>query len=375
MALPPLPEGAEVIELPPLPIGAESVQETYFDIPGPPEGPMPKEEPLHPSLSRTLANFFSGGKYNTFQDIAFGGEKPEESFLGKAGQLIHSSGIEGLTGIGKVGQVGSAVSKAGSLMPELPNVSKYVEPVVNAVKKAPSAIFGKTSGVIDPKAIDTAYKIGKLENPELSALLNEGKKIPFMPESRAIYNYARELGLDHDTALLAEHYDKSSKGAWGLWNEAKAQGIKFPSYEDFSKLNLPEQMKLAMQAGVDLGTYSPQKGGAKLAMLAHAPSILSGNFSSIPALIAQSPRIVGNIAHGLGRASAVTGRYVDKGRDSLEKSFNAIKPSIDEYSNQMLGVTGANSKKPKELKKADGGSIPLSLRHVYFHRKARGGSV
>jgi hypothetical protein len=53
-----------------------------------------------------------------------------------------------------------------------------------------------------------------------------------------------------------------------------------------------------------------------------------------------------------------------------------------------LGLTGAEmlkdylfpyesvtKKKPKELKKADGGSIPLSLRHVYFHRKARGGSV
>ena len=49
-----------------------------------------------------------------------------------------------------------------------------------------------------------------------------------------------------------------------------------------------------------------------------------------------------------------------------------------------LGLSGAEAlrdsmyksvvkKRPKEVKMADGGSVPISLKHVSFHRKKRNG--
>lgn len=266
-------------------------------------------------ITDKLAEILSGGKYGTMQDLAYGGEKPESSLLGKAGQLIHQSGVEGLSGIGPLGQTETVATAIGQ---NIPNIAKYTAPITENLSKIPSAILGKTSGIIDPKAINVAYQVGKSNSPELKAALLAGKEIPIMPESRMIYNYARQLGLPHDIASTAEHYNASEKGAWGLWNAAKAQGVKFPSFEDFSKLNLPEQLKLATQAGVDLGTYLPQNKLAKgllegegvaagASMLGHLPAALQGLVSAklLPALALQSPRIVGNIAQGAGATAAM----------------------------------------------------------------------
>ena len=249
------------------------------------------------------------------QDLIYGGEKPEESTLGKVGQIAHQSGIEGTMGIGPLGQTGTLATSIGQ---NIPNIAKYTEPVTNALSKIPSAVLSRTSGVIDPKAINVAYQVGKSGSPELKAAMEGGKEIPIMPESRMIYNYARQLGLPHDIAATAEHYNNSEKGAWGLWNAAKEQGIKFPSFDDFSKLNLPEQLKLAQQAGVDLGTYLPQtklakallegEGGvAGLGAIGHLPAILQSlvSLKMLPAMALQSPRIVGNMAYGAGKAANV----------------------------------------------------------------------
>lgn len=275
-----------------------------------------KIEPVkEKGLLDKAATAISGGKFGSMQDLIYGGEKPEESTLGKAGQIVRQSGIEGLQGIMPVGQTESAMVALGQ---NIPNVSKYTKPIAQALSKVPSTVLGKTSGVIDPKAINVAYQVGKSGSPELEAALAAGKEIPIMPESRMIYNYARQLGLPHDLAAQAEHYNAAEKGAWGLWNAAKAEGKKFPAFEDFSKLNLPEQLKLAEQAGVDLGTYLPQNKLAKalvegegaaagLGVLGHLPSILQGLVSAkmLPAMALQSPRVVGNLAYGAGKAAKV----------------------------------------------------------------------
>lgn len=269
------------------------------------------QQPKPKSFLDKTAQALSGGKYGSMQDLAYGGETPADSLLGKAGQLLHQSGIEGLAGVGPVGQVSSTMTAIGQ---NIPNVAKYTAPIGEALSKIPSTILGKTSGIIDPKAINVAYQVGKSGNPELQAAMAAGKEIPIMPESRMIYNYARQLGLPHDIAATAEHYNNTEKGAWGLWNAAKAQGVKFPAFEDFSKLDLPEQIKLAQQAGVDLGTYLPQNkmanalakgtsGAAGLGALGHLPAVLQGLVSAklLPALAVQSPRIVGNMAQGAGK--------------------------------------------------------------------------
>jgi len=285
----------------------------YNDIPSPMSNV--KAQPRQKTLLDKTAEMLSGGKFGSMQDFVYGGERPADSMLGKAGQIIQQSGIEGLQGIGQLGQVSPAMTAIGQ---NIPNMGKYAKPVTDALSKIPAAVLGKTSGIIDPKAINVAYQVGKSGSPELKAAMAAGKEIPIMPESRMVYNYARQLGLPHDIASTAEHYNASEKGAWGLWNAAKAAGTKFPSFEDFSKLNLPEQIKLATQAGVDLGTYLPQNKLAKgllegegimagASTLGHLPAILKGLVSAkmLPLVALQSPRIVGNMAKGAGSTARV----------------------------------------------------------------------
>jgi hypothetical protein len=59
-----------------------------------------------------------------------------------------------------------------------------------------------------------------------------------------------------------------------------------------------------------------------------------------------------------------TGMAASAGISGIEALKNALFPykSVVEEKRPM----------PPQIKKADGGHIPLSLRDVYFHRKARG---
>lgn len=288
----------------------------YNDIPSPMSNV--KAQPRQKTLLDKTAEMLSGGKFGSMQDLVYGGQRPADSMLGQAGQIARQSGIEGLQGIGQVGQVSPAMTAVGQ---NIPNMGKYTKPITEALSKVPSAVLGRTSGIIDPKAINVAYQVGKSGSPELKAAIAAGQEIPMMPESRMVYNYARQLGLPHDIASTAEHYNATEKGAWGLWNAAKAAGTKFPSFEDFSKLNLPEQIKLATQAGVDLGTYLPQKKLAQalakgtdataiLGALGHLPAALQGMVSLklLPLMALQSPRIIGKAAQTAGSTARVAGK-------------------------------------------------------------------
>ena len=89
----------------------------------------------------------------------------------------------------------------------------------------------------------------------------------------------------------------------------------FPKYEDYSKLNLPEKLELAKAAGIDLGSWLPQGKIAKglvegeaglggLGLMGHIPAALKGlaSWHLLPAMFLQSPRIVGKLAYGAGKA-------------------------------------------------------------------------
>jgi hypothetical protein len=101
------------------------------------------------------------------------------------------------------------------------------------------------------------------------------------------------------------------------------------------------------------------------AAIAGFNTIASG-LGAIPALAPTNPLSAGlDVAKGVGMAGELVGLPLELAYKKW-RSAHPLPSAVKDYSEK---------KKPKELKKADGGSIPLSLKHVYFHRKARGGSV
>jgi hypothetical protein len=91
---------------------------------------------------------------------------------------------------------------------------------------------------------------------------------------------------------------------------------------------------------------------------------VAGGLSMIPALPPTNPLSIGlDTAKGLGMAGELIGL-------PLELAYQKYRSR-----NPLPNVKEIDKKKP--LKKAEGGPVvmPMSLRNVYFHRKARGGSV
>ena len=86
------------------------------------------------------------------------------------------------------------------------------------------------------------------------------------------------------------------------------------------------------------------------AAIARANAVSSG-FASIPA----SPYAPLDVVKGIGTIGEIGLTGAEQLKDLLFPKESVVK------------------KRPAELKKADGGVIPLSLRHVYFHRKKRNG--
>lgn len=298
----------------------------YDDIPSPMSNV--KAQPRQKTLLDRTAEMLSGGKFGSMQDLVYGGERPADSMLGQAGQIVRQSGIEGLQGIGQVGQVSPAMTAVGQ---NIPNMGKYTKPVTEALRKVPAAVLGKTSGVIDPNAINVAYQVGKSTSPELKAAISEGKDIPVV--NRMVYNYARQHGLPHEWAATAIDPTRGKRpdlqGSWDIYDKLEREGTAagkklweiFPKYEDFSKLNLPEQVKMAQQAGVDLGTYLPQKklaealakgadAAAVAGALGHLPAALQGlvSLKLLPLMALQSPRVIGKAAQTAGATARVAGK-------------------------------------------------------------------
>ena len=360
------------------------------------------------SITDKIAQTVSGGNYGTMQDVFYGGEKPDESVLGNFGQLVHNAGLEGLTGIGPVGQAimkGSKLaSKASEYVPEaipqiLTKIKEATAPVTEKIgevasnigtkiKGLPGEILGRTSGMIDPKAVNFLAKLEREGNPEIIKAIKEGADTPVV--NRMVYNYARQHGLDHDDAAKAVDMVRghsSGLGSWDIYDKKLEQGLSegkqiseiFPKYEDYSKLDLPSQLKLAKQAGVDMSTYLPQKKAGKaiagIEGLNFGPDIYHatrsvadmmqnlGSLKMLPLAMMQSPKVVGNTARVVGKAARITDKYI---APTVKKYAPAVLDAS--VTPQMLGSIGSAN---EGLKKAKGGMIPMSLRDVHYHRLNR----
>lgn len=324
--LPPLPKGAVFVEgdLPPLPEGATFVSSDR-SVPV----PMSEEE-------QALAE----KKWRDYQN----------SFKYKAGQFAEEGlrMLEGVPMLGPEVNIGKGafpylVSQSPSIEQGLSTVAKHLpniekisshplyqktasiaEPVVEAVsevaskageklKNIPSKVFGYTSRT-DPESLQMAYQIGKEGDPLLAKAFKAGKELELDDYSQMIYNYARKLGLPHEEALKATHYRQDLEtGAWNLWNKFKQQNpLGLPGWD---KASDTQKLKMAEQAGFDLGSILPTKKNAKamlgveggLGYLASVTPYLKHivNAKMLPLLGLQSPKIVGEMAYRAGQARRV----------------------------------------------------------------------
>lgn len=309
------------------------------------------------SFLDTLAQKISAGKSGTMQDLIYGNEAPAQSTLGKVGQIVQQSGLEGTTGIGPLGIVspmstkaGMTVSNAISSIPTItaetfPNAAKMASKVSAVVKDSPANILSFFSGK-DPEAFKVAYNIAKEGKGAIKdQLKNEyeaGIELQKKLGSQMNYNYARALGLPHDIAQKAVHYRQDvENGAWKLWNDYVAAHPDIPpAYIPFQGASNVEKLKLAQQAGVDLGRWSivPPKTGMPLTAVDVYD--MGKWLLGTPSTILKSPRIAGLFATTAGKtvnAGANAAQYIPS---ILQASKNSLSgPQLT----SLLGLLGNNN--------------------------------
>ena len=297
-----------------------------------------EDKPITPTeSSNKLLELISSGKAKDLQQFLYGGEKPEESTLGKVGQLIEQSGIEGLTGIGPIAETSAVIPKllstshplhkAAIELSQVPSeligkASEKILPIASKagekIKDVSASVLGSMSN-IHPEAYKTIYELYKAGNKELLDKLKNGTKFEKELLSDMIYNYSRKLGLPHELAKKPVDYTRGHPrglGAWDIWDKYAEQ---FPNidpallrikqgYKSFSNLSNAEKAKQAIQAGIDtsrLNIIPPKTGketigdylklGAKLT----APTFLHSPLATI----LESPRVARAIFSTAGRGA------------------------------------------------------------------------
>ena len=364
---PPLPKGAVFATdgLPPLPVGATLVPS---DASIPTMSADFESRPIAKKDANKLVEAISAGKAKDFEQFFYGGEKPSETRLGRFNQLMQQGGSDALIGMPVLGEVGPALSYLNAVS-DLPSISKLpiskkVASVVSdigeeiapytgkisetaskvgkKIKEFPSKTLGFTSQT-DPKAIELAYRIGKEGDPALVKAFKAGKDLELDDYSQMIYNYARKLGLPHEEALKATHYRQDLEtGAWNLWNKFKNQNpLGLPGWE---KASDAQKLKMAEQAGFDLGSYIPTKKNAKallgleggLGYLASVTPYLKAivNAKVLPLLGLQSPKLVGEMSYRAGQARRIVPSIL-KGVDNISgpQAIGALQ-QINPYSEE-----------------------------------------
>jgi hypothetical protein len=192
-------------------------------------------------------------------------------------------------------------------------ITEFASKAGEKIKEAPSKFLGFTSRT-DPESIKLAYTIGKEGDPLLAKAFKTGKELELDDYSQMIYNYARKLGLPHEEALKATHYRQDLEtGAWNLWNKFKNQNpLGLPGWD---KASDAQKLKMAEQAGFDVGSILPSKKNARamlgveggLGYLAHMTPWLKSivNAKMLPLLGFQSPRIAGELAYRAGQTRRI----------------------------------------------------------------------
>jgi hypothetical protein len=330
----------------------------------------------HKSLADKAAEALSGGQYGTMSDFIYGGEHPQ-GFMEKAenigGQLIENAAALPVMGpIAETSAVAPYIMEKAPVLREALDVSdkaiagglskakevteplyEHLKPIVAFAKNLPAKVLGTTSGVIDSKALNMAYDIGKSGDKALQKIFEEAKNVPIV--NRMVYNYGRSHGLPPDVAAIAEDMTKGVNprglGTHDLYakllEEGRAAGKKlheiFPKYENYKDLNIPRalQEQYAKAAGIDVGSWLPQKNlqkglaginaGSSLGIgnIGHYLGLLgkfATNLKLAPVLAAQSPKVVGSLAYNAGRLNRLVKGAVPLATDIAIPMAKRIAP-------------------------------------------------
>lgn len=318
-----------------------------------------EDKPLTPiAPPNKLIELISGGKAKDLQQFLYGGEQPAESTLGRAGQLIEQSGLEGLTGIGPIAETSAVVpsllsksptiQKAVTELSQVPSefvgkIGEKIAPIVSKtgekIKDISASVLGSISNV-HPEAYKTVYELYKAGNKELLDKLKNGTKLEKELLSDMIYNYARKLGLPHELAKKPIDYTRGHPkglGAWDIWDKYAEQ---FPDidpallrikqgYKPFSELSDVEKAKQAAQAGIDTSRWNiiPPKTGKetigdylKLGAKVVTPTVLHSPLATA----LESPRIARALFSTAGRGA----RYAKDVPPILRGTRNLSKSQI-----------------------------------------------
>jgi hypothetical protein len=262
-----------------------------------------------------------------------------------------------LAGIGPIGQIapmstkaGMTVSNAISSIPTVaaetfPNAAKMASKVGAVVKDSPANILSFFSGK-DPEAFKVAYNIAKEGKGAIKdQLKNEyeaGIELQKKLGSQMNYNYARALGLPHDIAQKAVHYRQDvENGAWKLWNDYVAAHPDIPpAYIPFQGASNVEKLKLAQQAGVDLGRWSPVPPKTGMPLTAGDVYDMGKWLLGTPSTILKSPRIAGLFATTAGKAVGAGANAAQYIPPILQASKNSLSgPQLT----SLLGLLGNNN--------------------------------
>lgn len=288
---------------------------------------------ITPSDRNKLVEFLSGGKATSFGQWAYGGEKPKDSTLGKASQLIQQSGIEGLSGIAPVGQLESAVTAIGSKIPNIaPLISKITSPVTSRLSQIPAQYMGWMSGR-DPEAYKTIYEISKSGDKALKQAVKESTPLGKKLSEDAVYNYTRSMfNAPHEVAITAEDFTRGTNprglGAWDVGADrayrefpnlpAAVARAKSAAYKSFNELSDADKLKQAIQAGIDTSTWLPFKAGDNA--WTNIGKVAKSTISPPPLELLASPRI----SRGVSSAAGTTARYAGQAGNILAKTRNVL---------------------------------------------------
>jgi hypothetical protein len=281
----------------------------------------------------------SGGKYGTMQNLAYGGETPADSFLGRAGQILDASGITGLAP--EVSPLGGVTRLTSANKAKLATESAVNSAKNSTIAKKLGDLLSKTGSAIgsipnkllafesqkNPEAFNTIYQAYKQNIPELKQAINEATPIGKDLYNDMIYNYTRRLEVPHEVAITAEDYTRGHPRGLGAWDLADAQYRQFPdlpaaiarkqssAYKPFEQLSDAEKLKQATQAGVDTAVWNPMpaKTGiddfSNIAMTLGKKAILPSILHAAAPL--SSPRVARMAAILAGKGANVAGKAGD----------------------------------------------------------------
>lgn len=311
-------------------------------------GPVPTrgkarfETPKEKGLADKAAQFISGGKFGTMQDLIYGGEKPEDTILGRTGQIVRQSGLEGLQGMPATGQLESAVTAIGSNIPTATSVASKVAEKAPGLVKAGQTVGQKLGNALNyvegmparylsyqskvpVENIRAAYQVGRGQEPKVVEKFKDVLENA-NPEFIGQYNYARKFGLPPEEAAKVTRMGYEDESAF--WNRLdaylKAGNRPFPILsraDDFSKLSEADKIRYAHDLGMSFGSIKPTTKGGTIASGAEgglaaleasnffpAISKLIGGAKFAPLLAvhaaSKSPYLAGRAAYGTGAAAA-----------------------------------------------------------------------